>query len=121
MTDAPSPPFALPLRFEEETDHDIFPPDYGWIWDADNAAVILEPVYKPMALAIIRAVNSCAKMREAFNDIEAEATALIGYEAAGAPYSSPDDIPNGLRTTAHIKAAMIRELARTILKEIDNG
>lgn len=66
MTDAP---FALPLRFEEETDHDIAAPDYGWIWDAEGAVVVETPVYKPMALAIVRAVNGYAKMREALEKI----------------------------------------------------
>ena len=137
MTDAPSPPFALPLR--HAFDDPKYPyEDWGIIRDARGRVVLririsgdadelllhrenkTDPT-AAQALLIIRAVNSYDKMRKALNDIEAEATALIGYEAAGAPHSSPDEIPNGLRTTAHIKAAMIRELARTILKEIDNG
>ncbi len=110
MTAAPdSPPFALPLRFEEETDPDIAQPDYGWIWDADGAVVTVNPVYKPMALAIIRAVNSYAKMRDALEKISNH---------------KQQAIPSALDGMAAQYSRIIRDfksIARTILKEIDNG
>lgn len=54
-----------------------------------------------------------AKLEAALADGVAECTAAIAYEADGK--DDPDAIPNGLRTTAHIKLSMIRTKLREAL------
>ena len=58
-----------------------------------------------------------ARLRDALVSVDAECTCAIAYEELPAIYDYLDDIPNGLRTVAHIKLAMVRGYARAALEE----
>ena len=59
------------------------------------------------------------RLEKALKDAVDEATAGIAYESMPIgfkEYKSHDELPNGLRTSGHIKMSMIREKARAALE-----
>lgn len=77
----------------------------------------INPLALEAASELTRLTERVRVLEAMAQDVESECTCAIAYEAKPAKYASHDDVPNGLRTGAHIKLSIIREYARAALQE----
>jgi hypothetical protein len=86
-------------------------------WETSKVALVNKG-HEANAALIVTACNSHYELVEALKAVDAECTCAIAYEPLPKDfprYKTHDEVPNGLRTVAHIKLSMIREYARAAL------